>query len=128
MNTDMPKINQEIVDRLQNATAELSALEDAIKSGNIDPAVLTEFRQAVDNIRQTAWAVQEWLHRQSQRRDPSALLSLLTLTRIRRAARMNSELIADLETGPAGLDSDNLRNLHQATERLVQHLSRYAGD
>src|SRR5260370_18383320 len=60
--------------RLKKTTAELLRLDHAIKSGSIDARVLREFRDAVDYVRKTAWAVQEWQERQFQHRDTSALL------------------------------------------------------
>jgi hypothetical protein len=49
-----------VFERLQAATDELQKLEKTLLSGNCAPRVLTEFRGAVDSLRQTAWAVQQW--------------------------------------------------------------------
>ena len=40
--------------RLRATTAGLEALEKAVVSGDLDPQVLSEFRNAVDHIRNTA--------------------------------------------------------------------------
>ena len=53
--------------RLQTTTAGLQALEKVVVSGDLDPRVLSEFRNAVDHIRNTAWAVQ---HGSAQRSSP----------------------------------------------------------
>jgi len=51
-------MDQQIADQLRNVTAELFKIEAAIRSGNsIDTRILTEFRDAVDHVRKTAWAV-----------------------------------------------------------------------
>jgi hypothetical protein len=47
--------------RLRATTAELQELENSVVSGDLDPRVLSEFRNAVDHIRNTAWAVQQWV-------------------------------------------------------------------
>jgi len=44
-----------LIFRLKKTPAELQRLDQAIKSGNIDPRVLREFRDAVDYVRKTAW-------------------------------------------------------------------------
>jgi hypothetical protein len=49
--------------RLGATTVQLQELEHSVISGDLDPRVLSEFRNAVDHIRNTAWAVQQWLAR-----------------------------------------------------------------
>jgi hypothetical protein len=48
---------QSISERLKTATSELYDLEKLVLSGSFSPRVLSEFRSAVDNVRQTSWAV-----------------------------------------------------------------------
>ena len=43
--------------RLQRATDELRQLEKLIRSASIDPRVLDDFRQALDDTRLTAWGL-----------------------------------------------------------------------
>ena len=50
-----------ITTRLETATRELNELEELVKSGSLDSRVLSEFREAVDHIRSTTWAVQKWI-------------------------------------------------------------------
>src|SRR5262250_2865466 len=64
--------------QLKKACADLVKLEYDMRSGTTDQRVLKEFRDAVDNVRKTAWAVQEWQERQSRREDPQTVLPLLT--------------------------------------------------
>ena len=71
-----------VSERLKAATDELQKLEQLVVSGDCAPRVLTEFRGAVDSIRQTAWAVQQWTELQSQNRDPYSVLGLLSEERI----------------------------------------------
>jgi hypothetical protein len=52
--------------RLRATTAELQELENSVVSGDLDPRVLSEFRNAVDHIRNTAWAVQQWVGAKEQ--------------------------------------------------------------
>src|SRR5256885_16684410 len=64
--------------QLKKTSAELLQLEHTIRSGGIDQRILTDFRDAVDYVRKTAWAVQEWQGRQLQHHDTRTLVSLLT--------------------------------------------------
>lgn len=55
--------------RLKMAIDNLLKLEEAIRSGGMDSRVLREFRDAIDYVRKTAWALQELEERQSHQRD-----------------------------------------------------------
>jgi hypothetical protein len=103
---------------------ELVELEKAIRSADIDRSVLSEFCQAVDNIRTTGWAVQEWHQRQDKEEDTSAVVSILTLTRVHRATRLNNDIFETLRSQEVILDSEGMSDLHQAVERLYLRMSR----
>jgi hypothetical protein len=60
--------------QLKKTCADLVRLEYDMRSGPIDSPILREFRDAVDNVRKTAWAVQEWQERQSRHQDPHTVL------------------------------------------------------
>src|SRR5258707_14254990 len=59
--------------QLKKTSAELLRLEHAIRTGGIDQRILTDFRDAVDHVRKTAWAVQEWQERHITRPDPQTV-------------------------------------------------------
>jgi hypothetical protein len=111
--------------QLRKASAELLKLEQGIKSGEIDPTILREFRDAVDYVRKTAWAVQEWRERQITHRDPSTVLSLLTLERIRRATTLTHDLLSDLKTQDVSHRTEGIPELARAVEQLHRQLSDY---
>jgi hypothetical protein len=74
--------------QLEKACADLVRLEYDMRSGLTDQRGLKDFRDTVDNVRKTAWAVQEWQERQSRHQDPQTVLPLLTAERIRRATQL----------------------------------------
>ena len=78
--------------RLKMAIDDLLKLEEAIRSGGMDPRVLREFRDAVDYVRKTAWALQELQERQAHQRDTATVRSLLTEERVRRATQISRAL------------------------------------
>ena len=47
-----------ITSQVQRVTQELNKLDQLLQAGMVDRNVLAEFRQAVDQIRQTSWNVQ----------------------------------------------------------------------
>src|ERR1700732_675036 len=107
-----------VSERLKAATDELQKLEQLVVSGDCAPRVLTEFRGAVDSIRQTAWAVQQWTELQSQNRDPYTVLGLLSEERVRRAAQLSRDLTIDLQSLEIGVETQGLEKLFQATKGL----------
>ena len=109
-------------ERLKAATHELQELEKLVLSGNFSPRVLSDFRTAVDNVRQTAWAVQQWTELQEQHRDPYTVLGILSQERVRRATQITRDLTLDLESLELGLETQGLANLFQAIERLHERL------
>lgn len=109
--------------RLSKTTAELLQLGKAIKEGGLDPRVLREFRDAIDYVRKTAWAVYEWQARQREQRDAQTVLSLLTVERIRRAAQLCNALAADLEAGEATHETPGIAELYPIIEQVYNRLA-----
>src|SRR6266566_3515403 len=114
--------------RLKRTTAELKKLDEVIRSGDIDPRVLREFRDAVDYVRKTAWAVQEWQERQFQHRETATVRPLLMAERIRRAAHICTAVSSDLKNHDIAPETACLEALFQATLRLYLDLAVLFGN
>jgi hypothetical protein len=112
-----------VSERLKAATDELQKLEQLVVSGDCAPRVLSEFRGAVDSIRQTAWAVQQWTELQRQHRDPYTVLGILSEERVRRATQLTRDLTIDLQSLELGLETQGLEKLFQATKGLHELLT-----
>jgi hypothetical protein len=112
-----------VSERLKAATDELQKLEQLVVSGDCAPRVLSEFRGAVDSIRQTAWAVQQWTELQSQNRDPYTVLGLLSEERVKRATQLTRDLTIDLQSLEIGVETEGLEKLFQATKGLHEVLA-----
>lgn len=108
--------------QLKKACADLVKLEYDMRSGPIDERVLGEFRDAVDNVRKTAWAVQEWQERQSRRQDPQTVLPLLTAERIRRATQLCDSIAAAVASQEVARQTVGIEEFRQAVERVHQTL------
>lgn len=106
--------------QLKKTGADLVKIEQTIKSGSVDPRILREFRDAIDYVRKTAWAVQEWQERQLQKHDPQTVLPLITAERIRRATQLSKTITADLAAHEVTRDTPGIDELLRAVEELYQ--------
>jgi hypothetical protein len=114
--------------QLRKTSNELFLLEQAIRTGGIDHRILTDFRDAVDHVRKTAWAVQEWQERQIKHHDPHTLLPLLTTERIRRAAQLAEAIVSDLTTNEVNRETPGIDRLYEALCKLHGLLSELLSD
>jgi hypothetical protein len=112
--------------RLKIAIDDLMKLEKDMKdirSGVMDPRVLREFRDAVDYVRKTAWALQELQERKAQQRDTATVRSLLTDERVRRAVQLSKALTADLDTREVTDATPGVTELFRAIQDLHPRLA-----
>jgi len=116
------KNQRSVSERLKATTDELQKLEQLVVGGDCSPRVLADFRVAVDSIRQTAWAVQQWIELQRQQRDPYTVLGLLTEERVKRATQINKDLTMDLDSLEMGLETEGLGKLYEAVRGLHERL------
>ena len=100
-----------ISERLLTATNELQELERLVVSGDFSPRILCDFRTAVDNIRMTAWTVQQWIGLQQQSRDPYTVESALSAERVRRGTQLAKDLTMDLQSLDVGFDTEGLTDI-----------------
>lgn len=110
--------------RLAKLTSEVRAVEEIMKSGDVDTRVLAEFRRAVDQVRLTAWVVQQWFERQAQQKDPYTLLPQLTKERMRRMAQLSTDLALDIDTAEVTHEEEGIVQLSEAVGRLHERLLR----
>lgn len=109
--------------RLKMAIDNLLKLEEAIRSGGMDTRVLREFRDAVDHVRKTAWALQELQERQIHQRDTATVRSLLTEERVRRATQISKVLASDFDSREVTDGTTGAADLFRAIEGLYQRLA-----
>jgi hypothetical protein len=112
-----------VTSRLQSATSELRELEQLVKSGDLDARVLSEFRNAVDFIRSTAWAVQQWVGlTEKSGGDPYSVLPILSAERVRRATQLTRDVSLDLQASEVGAETEGVRQLFEAIDDLHRRL------
>src|SRR6266568_2356352 len=71
--------------RLETAITELQGLQELLLSGDIPPLILADFRDALNRVRNTAWAAQQYVVRKENDQDSTTVLSFLAGERIRAA-------------------------------------------
>jgi hypothetical protein len=111
-----------LTEKLEVATANLRELEQLVKSGDLDSRVLQEFRNAVDHIRATSWAVQQWIGLRAQSSDPYELLPTLAAERVRRGTTLVRDLLLDIQSGEVAIETPGLDKLYPVVVDLEQRL------
>ncbi len=115
----------DITGRLHRLSNEIREIEEAMKSGDVDPRVLCQFRDSVDHARFTAWAVQQWIEKQTNNQDAYSVLPLLIRERMRRALQICDELALDIEASEIEPATEGLEALYKGVERLHARLERF---
>jgi hypothetical protein len=116
-----------ISQRVVEATDELQAIEKLIESGAVDGRILQDFREAVNHVRQTSWAVQRWLELRDKKQDPYSAVDLLVRERIRCATQLARELGNDVESSEVDIESEGLAQLQSQIDTLSKILARTIG-
>src|SRR5208337_3664051 len=81
---------------LKRAMTELQASQDLLRSGDLGPRVLSDFRDALNRIRNTAWAAQQFAAAQLSDQGLTSVVSLLAAERIRAAHHLCRAIRDDL--------------------------------
>lgn len=120
-----PAVEQDALsNRLQAFAEQLRELEGHLVKSTVDARMLREFRNALDHARQTAWAVEQFLELQQQKRDPFQVLSLVTLQRVHTTIQLCRELITDIEATEISFQTEGLAELRDAVRGLLAHLEK----
>lgn len=120
-----PGFNASVADRLQKVTSELRDIENMLIHEKLDSAVLTDFRDAVNRVRTTAWAVQQYLDAHDGREQSASVLTLLANERVRVTYRLCRLIDGDLANNE--LQSGPLVQLYLASHDLAQRLRDIIG-
>jgi hypothetical protein len=114
---------------LQGVTEELRQLEGLlIMADQPDPRILTEFRDVVNRLRQTAWAVQQYSKLMANHSASSHVGSLLAGERIRTVCQLCKVLEVDLEDPEIQLPDGQTDGLYEAIYRLAHRLREHVAN
>ncbi len=118
-----PKIGDPNVrSHLEKGISELQGLHKLLLSSEVDPDVLADFRDALNRVRNTAWAAHQSVVRKERDQDSTSVLSLLAGERIRAAYQLCQALADDLKGTDVEFQRGSLVQLYEVTKTLTERL------
>ena len=109
--------NESISVRLQKVTNELRQIQALLTSEeDVALPILTDFRDAVNRVRNTAWAVEQYANSKTTETDSKTVLSLLAGERIRVAYQLCKHIHVDLANREIQFQKGQLFQLREATQ------------
>ena len=114
--------------RLEKAITELRGLQELLLSGEgLEPSILTDFRDALNRIRNTAWSAQQYIVLKATDQDSTTVLSILAGERVRAAYQLCQAIQADLKSNDARFQQGQLIQLYLAAKALSEQLGKVVG-
>ncbi len=103
-----------------SGSEELKSFDTLLHSDTtgVDPRILTEFKNAVEHARQSAWAVQTWVEMKKQQRDPFTLMPLIEKRRVRLTNLLLRDLLMDYQSNALGEDTEGFQDLVSAIKKF----------
>lgn len=115
--------------KLQGLNDELRLLEALLTAGvEFDPRILSEFRETMNRVRTTAWAMQQYIETTANDRDPKKVLTLLAGERVRAAFQICQAIRADLKNDQVNFQKGQLLELNEAVQSLAKDLEKFVRD
>lgn len=120
--------NSTISLRLQSVTNELRNIQESLVSEQeIESRILTDFRDAVNRIRNTAWAMEQYANSKTTKSDAEPVLSVVAGERVRAAYQLARLVQGDLANPEIRFQRGQLVSLFDATHELGQKLRELIG-
>jgi hypothetical protein len=111
--------------RLERAISELKSLHEILLSGEgLDPRILTDFRDAVNRVRNTAWSAQQFLALKETGEDGTDALSIAAAERVRAAYQLCQAIQEDLQRSDVKFQPGHVIELHHAVQTLHDQLTK----
>ena len=121
MSSDLAQ-RADVSERLAVAIAELRALQEPLLTAEVDPRVLADFRDALNRIRNTAWAAQQSANAPLFDQGAATVASYLTAERIRAAYQLCRSLHVDICRDDIEFQKGPLVELYGVAKTLVDEL------
>jgi hypothetical protein len=112
----------DVSERLAIAIAELRALQEPLLTAEVDSRVLADFRDALNRIRNTAWAAQQSANAPLFDQGEATVASYLTAERIRAAHQLCRSLHSDICRDDIEFQKGPLVELYRVAKILVDEL------
>lgn len=106
----------------KRASFELLGLHDLLLTNEVDPNLLADFRDALNRVRNSAWAAQRYVVRKETDQGSTSALSLLAGERIRATCQLCQALTDDLRKADIQFQRGSLVELYEVTRTLTERL------
>ena len=93
-----------------------------------DPRILTDFRDAVNRVRTTAWGLEQYANSRTTETDPKTVLTVLAGERVRAAYQLCKLVQGDLTNTETQFQKGQLLQLRDATQELARRLGEVVGE
>jgi hypothetical protein len=114
---------------LQSVTNELRRLQDVLLlAEDLDPRILTDFRDVVNRARNTAWAVHQYGELIADEKEPNPIGSILAGERIRTIGQLCKLIETDLGDPQIHLQDGQVLGLYNTTQELGHRLRELIGN
>jgi hypothetical protein len=108
---------------LRSQISELQGLHELLYRGELDPQILADFRDALNRVRNTAWAPQQYANHKASDQDSTDILSFLARERIRATYHLCRAVNEDLKQTDIQFQRGSLIELDEITKALTQQLN-----
>jgi hypothetical protein len=117
-----------ISQRLEQAIVELRGLHEILLSEEcLDARILTDFRDALNRVRNAAWSAQQYVATKVTGQDSENVLSIVAGERVRAAYQLCQTLQSDLKRQDTQFQKGQLIQLYSALKELTEQLSEVVG-
>jgi hypothetical protein len=114
-----------IAKQVTRAITELKALQEPILAGEVAPDVLVEFRDALNRVRNSAWAAQQSAAAPQLENGASSMASFLAAERIRVAYQLCRSIQEDVHRDDVELQRGSVAELYGVAQSLVEELKEW---
>jgi hypothetical protein len=114
-----------IAKQVTRTIAELKALQEPILAGEVAPDVLEEFRDALNRVRNSAWAAQQSAAGPLLENGASSVASFLAAERIRVAYQLCRAIQEDVRRDDVELQKGSVAELYGVAQSLVEELKEW---
>lgn len=111
-----------ITTQVVHAIDELKAVQGPILSGEVDPQVLSDFRDAVNRVRNMAWAAQQSAAASLLEQGPANVSSFLAAERVRAAYQLCRAIQQDVSREDVEIPNGSLAEFRGVAASLLEEL------
>jgi GAF domain-containing protein len=110
----------ELAAALQKCLALLRALDDLVTSSGVVPQVAREFHAAAGHLRNSAWALQQWVELEQESKDTASIIESVNAERVRFTTQLCRELAKEQQHLGAGVSQEVREALVAAVQMLAE--------